>query len=96
MNAKSLLLVAVSAAAFAGVARADDITIDSSRFESTRTRAEVDAEASKVYATRSVHPAGSIALVVPKNSTVDSQALRAETVKAVRNGQIPQGEIGRF
>jgi hypothetical protein len=96
MNAKSLILVAASVAAFAGAARADDITIDPVKFESTRTRAEVQAEAAKVYATRSVHPAGSLALVVPKSSMVNVQALRAETVQAVRSGQIPRGEISHF
>jgi HJR/Mrr/RecB family endonuclease len=96
MNAKSLLLVAASAAAFAGAARADDITVDPAKFESTRTCAEVQAEAAKVSATRSTEPAGSRVIAAPKSSTIDVQALRAETVQAVRSGQIPRGEISRF
>jgi opacity protein-like surface antigen len=96
MNAKSLLIVAASVAAFAGAAHADDITIDPAKFESTRTRAEVQAEAAKVPATRSTEPAGSRVIAAPKSSTINVQTLRAETVQAVRSGQIPQGEIGRF
>jgi len=96
MNAKSLLLVAASVAAFAGAARADDITVDPSKFEGTRTRAEVQAEAAKVSATRSTEPAGSRVIAAPKSSTINVQALRAETVQAVRSGQIPHGEINHF
>jgi HJR/Mrr/RecB family endonuclease len=96
MNAKSLLIVAASVAAFAGAAHADDITIDPAKFESTRTRAEVKAEAAKVSATRSTEPAGSRVIGAPANSTVSIQALRAETVQAVRSGQIPHGEFSHF
>ena len=96
MNAKSLLIVAASVAAFAGAVRADDITVDPVKFESTRTRAEVKAEAATVSATRSTEPAGSRVIAAPKNSTVNIQALRAETVQAVRNGHISHGEISHF
>ena len=96
MNAKSLLIVAASVAAFSGVAQADDITVDPVKFESTRTRAEVKAEAAKVSATRSTEPAGSRVIVAPQNSAVNVQALRAETVQAVRNGQVPHGEFSHF
>lgn len=96
MNTKSFLIVAASVAAFAGAARADDITVDPVKFESTRTRAEVKAEAATVSATRSTEPAGSRVMAAPKSSTVNIQALRAGTVQAVRTGQIPRGEISHF
>ena len=96
MNAKSLLIAVASVAAFAGVAHADDITVDPVKFESTRTRAEVKAEAATVSATRITEPAASRVIAAPKSSTVDVQALRAETVLAVRSGQIPRGEFSRF
>lgn len=96
MNAVSLLIVAASVAAFAGAARADDITVDPVQFEGTRTRAEVKAEAATVSATRSTEPAGSRVIAASNNSTINVQALRAETVQAVRAGQIPHGEIGHF
>lgn len=96
MNTPSFLLVAASVAAFAGAVRADDITVDPVKFESQRTRAEVKAEAATISATRSTEPAGSRVVAMPKSSTVDVQALRAETVQAVRTGQIPRGEISRL
>lgn len=93
MNAKSLLIAAASVAALSGVARADDITVDPVKFESTRTRAEVMAEAAKVPTTRATEPAGSRVIAAPKNSAINVQALRAETVHAVRSGRISQGEL---
>lgn len=96
MNAKSLFLAAAAVAAFVGSAQADDITVDPVKFESKRTRAEVKAEAATVSATRSTEPAGSRVIASPKNSTVNVQALRAETVQAVRAGRIPHGEISHF
>lgn len=96
MNAKSLLIAVASVAAFAGAAHADDITVDPVKFESTRTRAEVKAEAATVSATRSTEPAGSRVIAAPKSSTINVQTLRAETVQAVRSGQIPRGEISHF
>jgi len=44
MNSKTLLAVAAFAAIASSAARADDITIDTTPFHSTRTRAEVQAE----------------------------------------------------
>jgi HJR/Mrr/RecB family endonuclease len=96
MNAKSLFLVAAAVAAFSGVARADDVTVDPVKFEGSRTRAEVMAEAATVSATRSTEPAGSRVIEAPKNSQVNVEALRRDTAQAVRTGQISQGEIGRL
>lgn len=44
MNSKALLALAAVAALATGAARADDITIDNTPFQSVRTRAEVQAE----------------------------------------------------
>ena len=44
MNSKTLLAVAAFAAIASSAARADDITIDTTPFQSARTRAEVQAE----------------------------------------------------
>ena len=84
MNAKSLLALAAVAAAFSGVARADeaDASQFAVKFEGTRTRAEVMAEAAKVSATRSTEPAGS-RVAAPLKSTV-------------RTGKISSGEIGNI
>jgi hypothetical protein len=97
MNAKSLLAVAALAAAFTGVARADeaDASQFAVKFEGSRTRAEVMAEAATVSATRSTEPAGS-RIAAPLKSTVDVNLLRAQTAEAVRLGQIPSGEAGRI
>jgi hypothetical protein len=46
MNAKALLAIATVATLAGAAARADDITIDTTPFQSTRTRAEVQAELS--------------------------------------------------
>ncbi|MDP3761658.1 MAG: DUF4148 domain-containing protein [Ramlibacter sp.] len=44
MNSKTLLAIAAFAAIASSAARADDITIDATPFQSTRTRAEVQAD----------------------------------------------------
>lgn len=97
MNAKSLLALAAVAAAFSGVARADeaDASQFAVKFEGTRTRAEVMAEAAKVSATRSTEPAGS-RVAAPLKSTVDAATLRAQAAEAVRTGKISSGEIGNI
>ena len=93
MNAKTLLALMAVAAAVSTGARADEA--DGSQyalqFEGQRTRAEVQAEAVQVARNRSTEPAGS-RVISPIKSTVDVQALRSETVQAVRLGQIPRGE----
>jgi hypothetical protein len=95
MNAKALLAVAAVAAAFSAGARADEA--DASQFavqiQGQRTRAEVQAEAATVSLTKSFEPAGS-RVAAPLKSTVDREALRTQTVQAVRLGQIPSGELG--
>jgi hypothetical protein len=94
MNAKSLLtLLAFAAAAATGAARADEADASQFviKFDSNRTRAEVQAEAATVPATRSIEPAGSRVLQ-PVRSTVDVKDLRAATMDALRLGKIPSGE----
>ncbi|MBC5763263.1 DUF4148 domain-containing protein [Ramlibacter albus] len=93
MNAKSLLAVAALAAAFTGVARADeaDASQFAVQFQGQRTRAEVMAEAATVSATRSTEPAGS-RVAAPLKSTVDAKAVRAQAAEALRLGKIPSGE----
>lgn len=93
MISKHLLAVAAVAAAFSGIARADDA--DASQyvlqFEGSRTRAEVMAEAAKVPSTRSMEPAGS--RVTPLQSVADVKVVRAQAVQAMRLGKIPSGEF---
>jgi hypothetical protein len=93
MNAKSLIALAAVAAAFSGVARADeaDASQFAIKFTGNRTRAEVMAEAAAVPATRSLEPAGSRVAPVIKSS-VDAKALREQAAQAVRLGQISAGE----
>lgn len=94
---KSTALIAI--AAFATIAstavRADEA--DGSqfalKFEGSRTRAEVMAEAANIPATRSLWPAGS-RVADPVQSTVEVATVRAEAAKAVRLGQISYGELG--
>lgn len=93
MTPKSLLAIAALAAAFSGVARADEADASQFvvKFEGSRTRAEVMAEAATVPATRSMEPAGS-RVAAPLKSTVDAKVLRAQAAEALRLGKIPAGE----
>jgi len=93
MNKTARFLSIAAVAAFASIgAHADEA--DSSQFalqfDTNRTRAEVQAEAATVAATRSQEPAGS--RVVTYQSTADRAAVRAQAAEAVRTGQIPRGE----
>lgn len=94
MNARFLIAAATLAVIASGAVRADDADPRGQfavQIDGQRTRAEVMAEAAKVPATRSIEPAGSRVLVVPK-SDVSAQAVRAEAVQALRAGKIPSGE----
>jgi hypothetical protein len=94
MNTKSIIAIAALAAAVSGVARADEA--DGSqyavKFEGSRTRAEVMAEAATVSATRSTEPAGS-RVAAPLASKLDTKIVRAQAAEAVRLGKIPHGEL---
>ncbi|RYG10657.1 MAG: DUF4148 domain-containing protein, partial [Burkholderiales bacterium] len=86
-------------AAFAAIAstgaRADEA--DGSqyavKFEGNRTRAEVQAEAATVAATRSIEPNGS-RVAAPVKSTLETKLVRAQAAEAVRLGKISSGEVG--
>jgi len=95
MSSKHLLAIAAVAAAFSGLARADEA--DGSQYaiqiEGSRTRAEVMAEAARVPTTRSTEPAGS-RVAEPVKSTLETATVRAEAVQALRLGKISSGEIG--
>jgi hypothetical protein len=94
MNAKLLIAVASFAAIASGVARADeaDASQFAVKFEGSRTRAEVMAEAATVAKARSTEPAGS--RVAPTlQSKVEAQAVRAQALQAARLGQTSRGEI---
>ena len=91
----AIAIIATLAAAVSTGVQADeaDGSQYATRFEGSRTRAEVQAEAGKVAATRSTEPAGS-RVGAPMKSTVDKQALRGQTAEALRLGRIPRGEVG--
>jgi len=94
MNKTARFLSVATVAAFAAFgAHADEA--DASQFatqtQTSRTRAEVAAEAATVAQTRSIEPAGS--RVVTYKSTADRAAVRAQAAEAVRTGQIPSGEF---
>lgn len=95
MNAKSLLALAAVAMLASGVARADEADASQFviKFDGSRSRAEVMAEAATVSATRSTEPAGS-RVAAPIKSSVDVKTLREQAAAAVRTGQISYGEIG--
>lgn len=94
MNTKSILAIAALAVVASTGARADeaDASQFALKFEGSRARAEVQAEAATVAATRSTEPAGS-RVAAPVKSAVDSAALRAQTAQAVRQGLISYGEM---
>ena len=95
MNSKSIIALAAFAALASAGVRADeaDASQYAVKFEGNRTRAEVQAEAVKVAATRSTEPAGSRVAALVK-STVDVRLVRAQAAEAVRLGQISHGEAG--
>ena len=97
MNSKTLLAIAALAVVASTGARADeaDASQYGIKFEGNRLRAEVQAEAAKVAATRSIEPAGS-RVAAPLKSTLDTQTVRAQAAEAVRLGQISSGEVGRI
>lgn len=95
MNKTARILSVAAVAAFTALgAQADeaDASQFATKFETNRTRAEVQAEAATVAQTRSQEPAGS--RVVTYQSTADRAAVRAQAAEALRTGQISAGEIG--
>ncbi len=95
MRSSILFAFAAIATLVAGAARADrdDPSQSVIQFQGSRTRAEVQAEAATVAATRSLVPAA--ARVQPKlQSGVDAKAVRTQAAEAARHGLIPRGEAG--
>ena len=92
-TARFLSVAAVAAlAAFGAHADEADGSQFALKFDTNRTRAEVQAEAASVAQTRSIEPAGS--RVLTYTSTADRAAVRAQAAEALRAGQIPSGERG--
>ena len=97
MNSRTILAIVAFAAASAGVqaGEADPSGQFAVQFQGTRTRAEVQAEAATVPATRSTEPAGS-RIAAPLKSALEVQTVRAQAAEAVRLGQLPHGEVGQI
>ena len=97
-TARFLSLAAVAAftafTAFGAQADEADASRFATKFETSRTRAEVMAEASTVSQSSGAIPVGSRALVY--TSTADRGAVNAQAVEALRTGKISSGEIGLF
>lgn len=92
-TARFLSLATVAAfTAFGAQADEADASQFATKFETSRTRAEVMAEASIVSQTSGAIPVGSRALVY--TSTADRSAVNAQAVDALRTGKISAGEIG--
>ena len=92
-TARFLSIAAVAAlSAFGAHADEADSSQYALQFDTNRTRAEVQAEAATVAATRSTEPAGSRVMSV--NSSADRATVRAQAAEAVRTGQISSGELG--
>ncbi len=95
-TARFLSIAAVAAvaafAAFGAHADEADGSQFALKFDTNRTRAEVQAEAVVEAKTHNMEPAGS--RVVTYKSTADRAAVRAQAAEAVRTGQIPSGELG--
>ena len=92
-TARFLFIAAVAAfASFGAQADEADASQFATKFETNRTRAEVQAEAATMAQTRRIEPAGS--RVVTYKSTADRAAVRAQAAETLRTGQISSGEVG--
>ena len=93
-TARFLSVAAVAAfAAFGAHADEADGSQFALKFDTNRTRAEVQAEAASVAQTRSIEPAGS--RVLTYTSTADRAAVRAEAAaQAMRTGRVGPAEGG--
>ena len=94
MNTSRVLAVAALAVAASFGAQADeaDASQYAAQFHGTRSRAEVQAEAVKSVGDRSQELAAMGTQTLSAPSTTDRATVRAETIRAVRLGQIPSGE----
>ena len=96
MNKTARILSVAALAALASLgAHADeaDASQFATQFETSRTRAEVVAEAAAVAKNRSIEPAGS--RIVTYQSSADRAAVRAEAAaQAMRTGRVGPAEGG--
>ncbi|MBX3654775.1 MAG: DUF4148 domain-containing protein [Ramlibacter sp.] len=96
MNKSSALIAIAAFAALASTGVRAESPDASTQFavqaQSTRTRAEVMAEAANVARTRGTEPAGS-RVAAPLQSGLDTATVRAEAAQALRLGQISSGEL---
>ncbi len=91
-TARIISIAAVAAfSAFGAHADEADGSQFALKFDTNRTRAEVNAEAVAEAHTHITEPAGS--RVVTYKSNADRAAVRAQAAEAVRTGQIPHGEF---
>jgi D-serine deaminase-like pyridoxal phosphate-dependent protein len=92
MNATKLLSIAAlsTLAAFGAHADDGDTSQHGYNFQSTRSVAEVRAEARNPI----VVTEGSTGVIELVKSTADRSALRAEAAAALRAGMLPSGEVG--
>ena len=94
MNSKAILAIAAFAAiASTGVRAGEAGEQSATRFESSRTRADVMAEAASVATYRRIELSDA-PVAAPLKSDVDSKALRAQAAQAVRLGHLASGEAG--
>ena len=92
-SARFLSIAAVAAfASFGAMADEADASQFATQFDTSRTRAEVAAEAATVAKNSSTIPAGSRVLAF--TSTADRSAVSAQAADALRSGKISAGEIG--
>ncbi len=97
MNAKAILAIAALAVAASTGARADSDNVQQHalKFEGSRTRAEVKAEAiAAVKANQGIVEYAGSEVMQPIKSTVDVKAVRAEAVQAARQSQNSWGDTG--
>ena len=93
MKTSALLAVASLAVLASFGARAESETDYAVKFDSTRSRAEVTAEARAAARADTTMPPHSL-VTAPVRSTLDRSTVRDMAINALRNGEIHSGEIG--
>ena len=95
MNASKFFAIAALATVASFGAHADEADASQYvlKFEGSKSRAEVNAEAVNKVTAHSQEPAGSRVLA-RVTSTTDRAVVHAQAAEAVRLGQIPHGEAG--
>lgn len=100
MNASKILAVAALATVASFGAHADEgpgASYQPLQIESTRTRAEVQAEAAQAARHEDVTLREGYAGVAPSTgSTLDRATVRAQAIEALRLGQIQYGDVSSY